>query len=279
MWLALAMAAAVIGALSGGGAMLALPILLAGGATHDEAVVRSLVLVGTASTVTALAHARAGRIDTGVALRFGLVGATSAFVVGRLSHGWPVALGAAVFGALGVMAAIDLGRCRSAPSEARVGRELAMAAGVGALSGWIGAGGGFLLVPLLARRAPFERALGTASAVLAAQALAGLVGHRELDLASLPLAHDVAAGALGAGVGLLVASRVPVARLRTGVAALTGVLAVVVAAREGMALVALAIGMGPTLVRWLARRGASTPAGTAPPPCTDRGARPAEAFR
>lgn len=251
MWPALALAAAVVGALSGGGAMLALPTLVASGAAHDEAVVRSLIVVGVASAVAAIAHAHAGRIDLGTAIRFSLAGSASAFVVGRLSSGWSVPLGATVFGALGVMAAVDLWRGRGASSTApSAWGEIATAAGVGALSGWIGAGGGFLLVPLLARRTTFERALGTAGVVLAAQALAGVVGHASTtDIAGLPLALDVSAGIVGALVGLAFAARVPVVRLRGAVAALTATLAMMVAWSDGWALVALALGLVPALYR------------------------------
>lgn len=261
MWLALALAAAVIGALSGGGAMLALPILVGSGAAHDEAVVRSLIVVGAASAVAAIAHARAGRIDVGTALRFSLAGSASAFVVGRLSSGWSVALGATVFGALGVMAALDLWRGRGASSTTpSPWGEIATAAGVGALSGWIGAGGGFLLVPLLARRTTFERALGTASVVLAAQALAGVVGHATTtDIAGLPLALDVSAGIVGALVGLAFAARVQVVRLRGAVAALTATLAMMVAWTDGWALVALALGFAPALYRALRSANGNAP--------------------
>lgn len=247
MWPALALAAAVIGALSGGGAMLALPVLVASGATHDEAVVRSLIVVGAASAVAAVAHARAGRIDLGTALRFSIAGSASAFVVGHVSSGWSVPLGATVFGGLGVMAALDLWRGRGASSAVpSVWGEVATAAGVGALSGWIGAGGGFLLVPLLARRTTFERALGTASVVLAAQALAGVVGHATTtSMAALPIALDASAGIVGALVGLAFASRIPVARLRGAVAALTATLAMMVAWSDGWALAALVLGLVP----------------------------------
>lgn len=249
MWLALALVAAVVGALSGGGAMLALPILVGSGAAHDEAVVRSLIVVGAASAVAAIAHARAGRIDVGTALRFSVAGSVSAFLVGRLSHAWSVSLGATVFGALGVMAALDLWRGRGVRAIVpSVRGEIATAAVVGALSGWIGAGGGFLLVPLLARRASLERALGTASVVLAAQATSGVLGHASTtDVGTLPLVRDVSAGIVGAVVGLAFAARVPVVRLRGAVAALTATLAMMVAWSDGWPLVALALGLVPAL--------------------------------
>lgn len=249
MWLALALAAAVIGALSGGGAMLALPILVASGATHDEAVVRSLVVVGVASAVAAIAHARARRIDLGTAARFSLVGSVSAFAVGHVSGAWSVPFGATAFGALGVTAALDLWRGRAPSSTApSASADIAIAAAVGALSGWIGAGGGFLLVPLLARRTAFDRALGTATVVLATQAVAGVVGHAtHTDIAALPLARDVSAGIVGALFGLAAASRLPVSRLRGAVAALTATLAMMVAWSGGWAVVALGLGIVPAL--------------------------------
>ena len=83
---------------------------------------------------------------------------------------------------------------------------------VGVLTGFIGVGGGFLLVPtmILFARLPMPTAVGTSLAVIAANSVAGLAGH---------LWHDgfdwrttlafLAAALLGMLAGVRLGGRVP----------------------------------------------------------------------
>jgi hypothetical protein len=81
--------------------------------------------------------------------------------------------------------------------------------GVGLLTGFLGVGGGFLIVPALTLLAglPIHRAVGTSLPVIAANSAAGLLGH--LGRGEMPLALTAAftaVSALGALAGVRVAS-------------------------------------------------------------------------
>jgi uncharacterized membrane protein YfcA len=93
--------------------------------------------------------------------------------------------------------------------------------GVGVLTGFIGVGGGFLLMPALVKfaRLPLRVATGTSLAVISFNSAAGFVSH----FGEAPPRWSMAFGFAGiAAVGVLVGSgfakRLPVARLRQGFA-------------------------------------------------------------
>ena len=89
--------------------------------------------------------------------------------------------------------------------------------GVGVLTGFIGVGGGFLLMPALVKfaRLPLRVATGTSLAVISFNSAAGFVSHFGEAPPRWPLAF-VFAGIAAAGVlaGTAFAGRLPVARLR-----------------------------------------------------------------
>jgi len=93
---------------------------------------------------------------------------------------------------------------------------LASGAGVGLLTGILGVGGGFLIVPALVMLVglPMNRAVGTSLAVIALNSAAGLLGHLgdEFDVALTAI--FVAAGLVGAFLGARLAQRLPAERLR-----------------------------------------------------------------
>jgi hypothetical protein len=89
--------------------------------------------------------------------------------------------------------------------------------GVGLLTGFLGVGGGFLIVPALTLFAglPIHAAIGTSLLVIAANSAAGVVGH--LRQGEMPLgltAALTASAALGALAGVRLASSLDPARLR-----------------------------------------------------------------
>jgi uncharacterized membrane protein YfcA len=97
--------------------------------------------------------------------------------------------------------------------------------GIGVLTGFLGVGGGFLLVPALTRLAGLEtrRAIGTSLAVITVNCAAGALGH--LGHSSPPL--DITAGftlasVLGAMVGHGLGQRLRATHLHRGFAILIG---------------------------------------------------------
>jgi hypothetical protein len=108
---------------------------------------------------------------------------------------------------------------RSAPAARRPGPVLAAGFGVGVLTGFLGVGGGFLIVPArtLLAGLPMHQAVGTSLLVIAANSAAGVLGH--LGRGGVPLgltAAFTAVATLGALAGERMAGRLDPQRLRRG---------------------------------------------------------------
>ncbi|WP_338872238.1 sulfite exporter TauE/SafE family protein [Myxococcus stipitatus] len=226
----------LLGLLGGGGSILTVPLLVyVLGVEPRTAIAMSLVVVGVTSTNGAWLHARAGRVRWRTAFVFGAGGMVGAFLGGKLNPLLsPTAL--MVFFA-GVMVAAsvamllrsdapaastaDTSSAAVAPvSPSRIGRVLLQGVGVGVLSGLVGAGGGFLIVPALAMVGlPTPVATATSLVVIALQCAAGLVGHLgHLDLPWMLTAQVIAVALVGSLVGGKLAGRVAPGLLRRGFA-------------------------------------------------------------
>lgn len=106
---------------------------------------------------------------------------------------------------------------------------------VGAVSGLVGAGGGFLLVPALAVLAglPTSLAVGTSLVVIAMQSFAGLTGHLASGHVDWPMAAVVTAAAVvGALIGARLTGAVDADALRTLFGWFVLVMASVILAQE-----------------------------------------------
>ena len=207
--------AVVVGAalgLLGAGGFLMVPLLAyVGGLDAKHAITTSLLVVGVASVVGVVAHARAGRVRWRTAVVFGVAGMAGAYAGGRLAHFIPGTILMIAFAAVMVGAAIAMLRGRNntdtAPQHRPLPRRAMMiltAVAVGVISGLLGAGGGFLLVPALALLAGLEMpaAVGTSLAVVAMQSSAGLAGQLAHEHIDWRLAVMVTAAAvIGAVIG------------------------------------------------------------------------------
>lgn len=90
---------------------------------------------------------------------------------------------------------------------------------VGGVTGLVGAGGGFLVVPALASLGglPMQAAVGTSLLVIALKSFAGFAGHASQVSLDWPLVLGVTAAALaGSFVGARAAARIPADNLRRG---------------------------------------------------------------
>ncbi|MFP2912356.1 sulfite exporter TauE/SafE family protein, partial [Pyxidicoccus sp. 3LFB2] len=220
----------LLGAARGGGSILTVPLLVyVLGVEPRTAIAMSLVVVGLTSASGALIHARAGRVRWRTALVFGSGGMTGAFVGGRLNPLIPSTVLLLLFAAVMVAAAVAMLRRKDtppvstslpAPAVVPVERVLAQGVAVGLLSGLVGAGGGFLIVPaLMLVGLPTPVATATSLVVIALQSAAGFVGH--LGHVHLPWALTGAvlvAAMLGSLVGGRLASHIAPAALRRGFA-------------------------------------------------------------
>jgi len=196
---------ASLGLVGGGGAILTVPALVhvAGFAPRD-AIVASLVVVGVAATAGALLHYRYGTLDVRVAAWFGGLGAVGAMAGARVGRVLPAAWLMLAFAVIAITAGVMLvsraGVVPPSGGHRHPGLVVSAALGVGFLTGLLGVGGGFLIVPALALvlRLPMARAVGTSLAVIAINCAAGLVAAT----VALDPAHVVVT-AIFAGLALL----------------------------------------------------------------------------
>jgi len=211
-----------LGLLGGGGSILAVPLLVyvAGLDTH-EAVTVSLLVVGVTSLVGMVSHGRAGRVRWATGALFAAGGVPAAYLGGRLGSSVPEIVLLLAFATMMIATATAMlrGRSASRPTGHRHPAALVgLGAAVGAVTGFVGAGGGFLILPalVLVGGLAMPEAVGTSLLVIAVQSAAGLAGHLGGTPVPWPLALSVTAVAVaGSLVGARLVTKVDPARLRT----------------------------------------------------------------
>ena len=215
-----------LGVLGGGGSILTVPILVyVAGMDPKEAIAASLFVVGVTSAAGAISHARGGRVRWRTGLFFGAAGLVGAFLGGILGGHLPGELLLVLFALMMVATSIAMIRGRKNVDPSKKHSELPLlrvlldGLVVGLVTGLVGAGGGFLVVPALALLGglPMSVAVGTSLLVIAMKSLGGLAGYLSavsLDW-GLVLAVTVAA-VLGSVVGGRLAGRIPEQALRKG---------------------------------------------------------------
>ncbi|GAA2966385.1 sulfite exporter TauE/SafE family protein [Actinokineospora diospyrosa] len=172
-----------MGTLGGGGGVLAVPALVyLLGMTPSMAATASLLIV-TATSVTALSrHARGGDVCWRTGLLFAGAGVPVSAGAAVLSTHLPAWSLTAAFALLAIAAAVAM--IGGAPTEStvdgprpvRAARAVGAGAGLGAVTGLLGVGGGFLAVPALvgALSLRMRVAIGTSLLVIAVNSAVAL---------------------------------------------------------------------------------------------------------
>lgn len=223
-----------LGLLGGGGSILTVPALVyIVGQTPQAAVTASLVIVGMNSAMGALTHRAQGTLNWRVALLFGGVGMGAAYAAAGWSKLFPPTELMILFATLMVVVGLFLILKPQPKDGDAVGRGwlVTVVSGlvVGLLTGFLGVGGGFLIVPALVMFVglPMRQAVGTSLVVIAMNSLAGFLGHLggpAIDLQVVGL--FVAAGLAGALVGARLTRIVQPQNLRRAFAYFVIILAV-----------------------------------------------------
>jgi uncharacterized membrane protein YfcA len=227
--LALAVGLAVLvgvalGLLGGGGSILTVPLLVyVAGMDAKEAIAASLFVVGFTALAGLVSHARAGNVRWRTGLLFGAAGMAGAFVGGLIGGHLPSRLLLAAFAVVMLATAVAMLRGRridpaKAHRELPVARVLLDGAVVGLVTGLVGAGGGFLVVPALALLGglPIPVAVGTSLVVIAMKSFAGFAGYLStVSVSWLPVLAISAAAIVGGLAGGWLAERIPQDLLRT----------------------------------------------------------------
>ncbi len=213
-----------LGLTGAGGSILTLPVLVyLAGIPPREAVGLSLFVVCVAALVGAWQRARVGEIHLKAAGMFVVSGMIGATLGARLTHLIsPAALMitfAALMTLIGLKMLLPVKMGPQPEPECRALRCLLAGGGVGILTGFLGVGGGFLLMPALLKfaRLPLRVATGTSLAIIACNSAAGFISHLGASPTPWLLAGVFASSAaIGVLVGGKLASRIPEKTLRYG---------------------------------------------------------------
>jgi len=229
-----------LGLIGGGGSILTVPILVYLFSVDAVlATAYSLFIVGLTSLVGSVSHMRLGNIHWRTAIVFGIpsilaVYATRAWLVPALpdplfSVGSTLvtkSLGMLIFFALlMVAAAYSMIRKSKKVSDTNAGEvkfnyPLILGEGVvvGTITGLVGAGGGFLIIPalVLLAKLPMKQAVGTSLIIIAAKSLIGftgdLKGEEIIDWNFLLIFSAIAI--VGIIVGSFLSKRIPNEKLK-----------------------------------------------------------------
>ncbi len=213
----------VLGLLGGGGSILTVPILVyAFGLEAKAAIATSLLVVGLTSAAAAVRHGRDGNVELRTGLVFGAVAMAGAYGGGRLAVFVPGSVLLLVFATTMLAAGIAMLRPRRSAAAGQAGERgwimlVAQALALGAFTGLVGAGGGFLIVPVLVlgQGLSMPAAIGTSLLVIAMNSAAGFAGYLAHVTIDLRLAAFVTVAAIaGAFVGVLLVERLSADALR-----------------------------------------------------------------
>lgn len=239
-YLAAVLMGTTLGLIGGGGSILTVPILVYLFGVHPVfATAYSLFVVGLTGLIGSVGYMRRGQVDFRAVSIFGIPSLAGVFLTRRflipavpdviwstgsvtVDKGLLIMLVFAVVMLLAAWSMIRGGREVSAPLEGGTLYRGPIAAleglAVGCVTGFVGAGGGFLIVPALVvlLRLPMKRAIGTSLLVIAIKSLVGFTGdlYASSDMDWFFLAGFSFLSILGIVVGVSLNHRIPAARLK-----------------------------------------------------------------
>jgi uncharacterized membrane protein YfcA len=220
----------VLGLLGSGGAVLTVPALVyLLGVAPKSAIAMSLGIVGITAAIAGVAHWRRDNVDLPVAAGFAGFGMIGTYVGTRIGIGLPAAAQLVVFALVMYGAALrmlrrgadDVPPAASGRFAVRAGRVAALGTGLGVLTGVIGVGGGFLIVPALVLFAglSMQEAIGTSLVVVTTNAATGFVGYLgTVGIDWQLFVTFTAIAVVGSFFGAAISRRLSAQRLRTGFA-------------------------------------------------------------
>lgn len=237
-YIASALVGVTMGLIGGGGSILTIPILVYLFAVHPTlAISYSLFIVGITSLTGAINSFRKKQVDVTTAGLFGSSSVTTVFLTRKfiipvlpdvffsigsfqVTHAIFVMV---MFAILMIMASVSMIRNRrpatDTKAEKKPGKLIAYGTLIGLVTGFLGAGGGFLLIPalVLLMRLPMKRAIGTSLFIIALNSLVGFtgdLGRHTVDWNLVLLLTALAVG--GIFIGGFLNELVPARKLKSG---------------------------------------------------------------
>lgn len=219
MVLGLALAVVIgisLGLLGGGGSILTVPIFVYVMEWEPKtAIAASLAVVGWSSLIGTVSHHRQGNVNYKIALIFGSVAMFGTFMGAKLSVFFTGSAQLILFALVMAVASFFMLRPKKQKlselpqfESAKLPVFLIAIEGlaVGVLTGLVGVGGGFMIVPALAlmTKVPMKTAVGTSLLIISAKSFAGFLGY----LGQVPIPwKELGYFSAFAGVGILLGSQ------------------------------------------------------------------------
>lgn len=229
MWIVIgaAIIGLTLGLLGSGGSALTVPVLvyLAEHSTK-QAIAESMAIVGVVCAVAAIPYSRARLIDWYSVWYFGIPGMIGTFIGAWLGGLAPEALQLVVFGFVMVAASISMLRPATAAPAASdssstatdgeqaevvfrlrrspIWKVVLEGTIVGIVTGFVGVGGGFLIVPALVvfGKLPIRLAIATSLVIIALKSLIGFIKYQHY-LVSHDMSVDLSTIVLFASIGIV----------------------------------------------------------------------------
>jgi hypothetical protein len=225
----------LLGVFGSGGSIITMPALLyLLNVDAKSAIAMSLGIVAVTATVTALQHWRKGNVHLRITAIFGLFGVIGTFAGAKLGVIMPVFIQLGLFALIMYAAAWKM--LKPAPQHKSLGaartecadgfcadldyREIALhGIAVGVLTGVVGVGGGFLIVPALVLLSglPMKQAVGTSLSIVALKSFAGFAGYAgavAIDYSLMAVFTGIAI--TGSVAGSMLAQHLPADLLKRG---------------------------------------------------------------
>ena len=187
----------LLGVFGSGGSIITMPALLyLLDVEPKSAIAMSLGIVAITATITALQHWKRGNVNLKVTAIFGLFGVAGTYAGALLGVITPVVIQLGLFAVVMYAAAWKMLKPKPQPhksvgaaavtecetgdcEEIHYGHIALHGIGVGILTGVVGVGGGFLIVPALVLLSglSMKRAVGTSLSIVALKSFAGFAGY------------------------------------------------------------------------------------------------------
>lgn len=215
-----------LGLLGGGGSVLMVPLFVyIAKVPVAEAIAMSLLIIGLSSAAGVLKYWNQGLVNRRLVILFIVPGIFVSFVGARAAERVPSEVLLLLFGVMMVLISLILyrkagqGPGADGPVVCRpgLGISVSIGAAIGFLTGLLGVGGGFLIVPAIAllMKCSLHTAIGTSLAIIAVNSAAGFLGHlTAMRMDPAPTAVYLTATLAAAVVGTRAAHRFSVVLLQ-----------------------------------------------------------------
>lgn len=231
-----------LGLTGSGGSILAIPLLVYGaGLTAQEALPISLLMVAAIAAIGALRQSFNGQVDWRATFLFSLAGVLVSPLVVSMTHDVDERIRLGLLALLMFIVAARMAFQRNKPEapvvntaqqgpKRDIGRIALGGSFAGAMSGFFGVGGGFIIVPflILLFAMPYKQAVGTSLASIALISTSALFGFfmEGASFDTVLLAGFMGGGVVGLMIGTMMVNIIPEIAAKRAFALITSVLAV-----------------------------------------------------